>query len=105
MSGGKYTSESVVFEPIILPAILDTLIKCGTEAVSEAGKAVELEKLIKQEKSEYLRRMNEQITKTNDIFIPTLNILYLLLFITTYLSAGSKVVLSIIITFHLNIIS
>lgn len=53
MSGGKYTSESIVFQPVITPLLLETLIKCGTEAVAEAGKAVELEKQLRKERQEY----------------------------------------------------
>ena len=53
MSGGKYTTESATFEPVITPALLGALIKCGTEAVSEAGRAIEYQKLLEADKTAY----------------------------------------------------
>lgn len=60
MSGGKYTTESATFEPIITPALLGALIKCGTEAVSEAGKALEYQKLLDADKTSYANSLKAQ---------------------------------------------
>ena len=69
MSGGKYTSESTVFQPVITPLLLETLIKCGTEAVAEAGKAVELEKQLKKERQEYENKLVAERKKTESAVV------------------------------------
>lgn len=60
MSGGKYATESATFELVITPAILGALRKIGTEAVTEAGKAVEYQKLLKQEEAKYNKSLEQQ---------------------------------------------
>lgn len=71
MSGGKYTTESATFEPIITAALLSALIKCGTEAVSEAGKSIEYQKLLDADKNSYnesLEKQREQNRRSLDIY-------------------------------------
>lgn len=75
MSGGKYTTESATFEPIITAALLGALIKCGTEAVSEAGKSIEYQKLLDADKSNYnelLRKQQEQNQHSLDVYTKNL---------------------------------
>ena len=60
MSGGKYTTESATFEPIITPMLLGALIKCGTEAVSEASKSIEYQKLLDADKKFYKELLKKQ---------------------------------------------
>lgn len=77
MSGGKYTTESATFEPIITAALLDALIKCGTEAVSEAGKAIEYKKLLDADRISYnnsLQKQQEQNRRSLDIYINNLRV-------------------------------
>lgn len=75
MSGGKYTTESATFEPVITPALLGALIKCGTEAVSEAGRAIEYQKLLEADKTAYndaLLKQQEQNQKSLAIYAENL---------------------------------
>ena len=64
MSGGKQTTESATFEPIIAPALLSALKKIGTEALAEAGKAMEYQNLLKQEEEKYNRSLEQQKEET-----------------------------------------
>ena len=68
MSGGKYTTESATFELIITPALLGALIKCGTEAVSEAGKAIEYQKLLEADKAAYVDSLKKQQKQNQRFF-------------------------------------
>ena len=76
MSGGKYGYESSTFEPVITPAILGALLKTGTEAVAEAGKAVELQRLMKLEADKYKSALEQQKQKSRealDIYLKNLS--------------------------------
>lgn len=76
MSGGKYTTESATFEPVILPALLSALIKCGTEAVAEAGKSIEYQKLLDADKLAYnqlLKKQQEQNRHSLNMYEQNLN--------------------------------
>lgn len=64
MSGGKYTSESAMFIPAIGAAVFGALIKSGTEAVVEAGKAVEMQKILSQSKKQYTQYLHAQQDQT-----------------------------------------
>lgn len=77
MSGGKYTTESATFVPIITAALLGALIKCGTEAVSEAGKSIEYQKLLDADRVSYnesLQKQQEQNRRSLDIYTNNLRI-------------------------------
>lgn len=64
MSGAKYTSETQTFTPVILPAVLGALITCGTEAVAQAGRAVEMEQIIRENCKAYDAALAQQRQRT-----------------------------------------
>lgn len=64
MSGAKYTAETQTFTPVILPAVLGALVKCGTESVAQAGRAVEMEQIIREYKKAYDLALAQQHQRT-----------------------------------------
>ncbi len=67
MSGGKYATESATFTPSITAAVFGALMKQGTEAVAQAGKAVELQKLLARERLESAKKMEALRRETESI--------------------------------------
>ena len=65
MSGAKYTTETQTFTPVILPVVLGALVKCGTEAVAQAGRAVEMEQIIRENKRAYDEGLAQQRQQTD----------------------------------------